>query len=65
MDAIDEFEVWKSKTVINTENEVKKKIEELKEHLENTKNDIYSKFSMTNEELIPLVQNDVDEIVNF
>ena len=65
LDAIDEFEVWKTKTVNNTENDVKKKIEELKQHLENTKNDIYSKFSITNEELIPFVQNDIDEVVNF
>ena len=64
LDSIDDYEVWKEKKVNTTENEVKNKIEELKDHLENTKNELYSKFSMTNEELILMVQSDIDEVVN-
>ena len=49
----------------NIENEVKKKVEFLKNDLENTKNEIYSKFLLKNDELIPLTQKEIDSIVDF
>ena len=65
LDAVDEFEIWKTKKVNKTENDVKNSIEELKQHLDDTKNEIYSKFSMKNEELIPMTQSDIDDVINF
>ena len=65
LDVIDEYEIWKTKKINKTENDVKNKIEELKQHLDDTKNEIYSKFSMKNEELIPMKQSDIDDVVNF
>ena len=65
LDAIDEYEVWKTKKINKTEEDVKNKIKELKQHLNDTKNEIYSKFSMKDEELIPMVQSDIDDVCNF
>ena len=65
LDVVDEYEVWKTNKVKKTEDEVKNKITELKQHLNDTKNEIYSKFSMKDEELIPMVQNDIDNVSNF
>ena len=65
LDVVDEFEIWKTKKVNKTENDVKNSIEELKQHLDDTKNEIYSKFSMKNEELIPMTQSDIDDVINF
>ena len=65
LDIIDEFEVWKTRKVNNTEEDVKNKITELKQHLDDTKNEIYSKFSMKDEELIPMNQVDIDDVINF
>ena len=65
LDTIDEYEIWKTKKINDSENEVKNKITELKQHLDDTKNEIYSKFSMKDEELIPMTQKDIDEVSNF
>lgn len=65
LDTVDEFEVWKTNKTRKSEEEVKNKIEELKQHLDDTKNEIYSKFSMKDEELIPMAQNDIDDVVKF
>jgi hypothetical protein len=65
LNIIDEYEIWKTKKVNNTEEEVKNKMNELKDHLDGTKNEIYSKFSMKDEELIPMTQADIDEVCNF
>ena len=65
LDIEDEFEVWKKNKITNTENEVKEKVKNLKQYLNDTQNEIYSKFSMTNEELIPMVQKDIDEVIKF
>ena len=65
LDVEDEYEVWKKNKITNTENQVKEKVNELKQHLNDTQNEIYSKFSMTDEELIPMVQKDIDEVIKF
>ena len=65
LDFVDEYEFFKTNKVKKTEEEVKNKIAELKQHLEDTKNEIYSKFSMKDEELIPLAQSDIDDVSNF
>ena len=65
LDAIEFYEIWKTSYLKNVEENVKEKIKNLKEKLENTKKDIYSKFLMKDEELIPLTQNDIDNITNF
>jgi len=53
LDCEDEYEVWKTKKITDTENNVKTKVKDLKQYLDDTKNEIYSKFSMKDEELIP------------
>ena len=65
LDYIEFYEIWKKKYLANIENEVKKKVEFLKNDLENTKNEIYSKFLLKNDELIPLTQKEIDSIVDF
>ena len=65
LDIIDDYETWKTKKVNKTEEEVKNKINELKQHLDDTKNEIYSKFGMKDEELIPMNQADIDDVSNF
>ena len=65
LDAVDEYEVWKTNEINKTEEKVKNKINELKQHLDDTKNEIYSKFSMKDEELIPMMQSDIDDVSNF
>ena len=65
LDSIDEFEVWKTNKIKKTEEDVKNNIEELKQHLDDTKNEIYCKFTMKDEELIPMAQKDIDDVCNF
>ena len=65
LDVIDEYELWKTKKINNSEDDVKNKINELKQHLDDTKNEIYSKFSMKDEELIPMTQSDINDVCNF
>lgn len=65
LDILDEYEVWKTNYTCTTEGEVKDKIKELQNHLDSTQNELYSKFTMKDEELIPLVQNDIDDIARF
>ena len=65
LDCEDEYEVWKTKKITDTENNVKTKVKDLKQYLDDTKNEIYSKFSMKEEELIPMTQKDIDEVINF
>ena len=65
LDSLDEYELWKSNFWKEKENEIKLKINKLKEDLNNTKDEIYSKFNMENNQLIELIQNDIDEIQKF
>ena len=65
LDTIEFYEIWKTKYLKDVEESIKEKIKNLKDKLENTKTDIYSKFLMKDEELIPLIQNDIDNISNF
>ena len=65
LDCEDEYEVWKTKKITDTENNVKTKVKDLKQYLDDTKNEIYSKFSMKDEELIPMAQKDIDDVINF
>ena len=65
LDAIEFYEIWKTKYLKEIEENVKEKIKNLKEQLDNTKSEVYSKFLMKDEELIPLIQNDIDNITNF
>jgi uncharacterized protein YnzC (UPF0291/DUF896 family) len=65
LDAIEFYEIWKTKYLKEIEESVKEKIKNLKEQLDNTKNEVYSKFLMKDNELIPLTQNDIDNITNF
>ena len=65
LDAIEFYEIWKNKYLKDVEDKVKEKIKQLQEQLDNTKNEVYSKFLMKDNELIPLKQNDIDNISNF
>ena len=65
LDLEDEYEVWKTKKITDTENAVKTKIKDLKQYLDDTRNEIYSKFTMKDEELIPMFQKDIDDVVKF
>ena len=58
---------WKNKTkkITDTENAVKTKIKDLKQYLDDTRNEIYSKFTMKDEQLIPMFQKDIDDVVKF
>ena len=61
----DQYEVWKTKKITDTEDLVKSKVKELKQYLNDTKNEIYSKFTMKDEELIPMIQKDIDDVIEF
>ena len=65
LDAIEIYEIWKTKYLKEVEEEVKTKTKNLQDKLDNTKNEVYSKFLMKDNELIPLVQNDIDNITKF
>ena len=65
LDAIEFYEIWKAKFLKEVEEQVKEKTKNLQENLENTKNEVYSRFLMKDNELIPLVQSDIDNIENF
>ena len=65
LDVEDEYEVWKTKKITDTEDTVKTKVKDLKQYLDDTKNEIYSKFTMKDEELIPMVQKDIDDVIKF
>ncbi len=65
IDAIEFYEIWKTKYLKEVEEKVKEKIKSLQEKLDNTKNEVYSKFLMKDNELIPLIQNDIDNITKF
>ena len=65
LDTIDDYEVWKTNYINETENNVKNNINNLKDDLNNTQSELNSKFSMNNEELVELVQNDIDNISSF
>ena len=65
LDLEDEYEVWKKNKITHTEDDVKTKVKDLKQYLNDTQNEIYSKFTMKDEELIPMVQKDIDNVINF
>ena len=65
LDIEDEYEVWKTKKITDTEDTVKTKVKDLKQYLDDTKNEIYSKFTMKDEELISMVQKDIDDVIKF
>ena len=65
LDILDEYEVWKTNYDDETETNVKNKVNELQNQLDSTQNEIYSKFTMKDDELIPLSQNDIDGIAQF
>ena len=65
LDTIEFYEIWKTKYLKDSEENVKEKIKQLQEKLDNTKNEVYSKFLMKDNELISLIQNDIDNISNF
>ena len=61
LDILDDYEVWKTNHFNDTEKHVKRVISELQCLLQNTKDEIFSKFTMQNESLIPLTQIDIDK----
>jgi chaperonin cofactor prefoldin len=66
LDAIEEYETWKINYLNSTEDKIKRKIDQLKDHLDKTQYEINSQFSMKNEELISLILNDITKIeMNF
>ena len=65
IDALDDYEVWKTRYFNDTEDNVKRSINDLQTLLQNTKDEILSKFKMKDESLIPLTQNDIDNITTF
>ena len=65
LDAIEFYEIWKTKYLKEIEEKIKEKVNNLKEKLDNNKNEVYSKFLMKDDELISLIQNDIDNIKNF
>ena len=65
LDVIEIYEIWKTKYLKETEENIKEKISKLKEDLDNTKNEVYKNFTMEDKDLIPLVQKDIDNILNF
>ena len=56
IDTLDDYEVWKTRYFNTTEDNVKQSINDLQSLLQNTKDEILSKFKMKNESLIPLNQ---------
>ena len=65
LDVIEIYEIWKTKYLKETEENIKEKISKLKEDLDNTKNEVYKNFTMEDKDLIPLVQKDIDNIAKF
>ena len=65
LDILDDYEVWKTNHFNETEKHVKRVISELQCLLQNTKDEIFSKFTMHNESLIPLTQTDIDNVTLF
>ena len=65
LDVVEVYEIWKTKYLKETEDNIKKKISELKENLDNTKNEVYKNFNLNDEDLIPLIQKDIDKISFF
>ena len=65
LDVVELYEIWKTKYLKDVEENIKKKISELKENLDNTKNEIYKNFTMNDTDLIPLIQADIDRISEF
>ena len=65
LDTLEYYEIWKKKHLKETEEKIKENIKILKEKLDSTKNEVYTKFLMQDNELIPLVQSDIDGISNF
>jgi hypothetical protein len=65
LDVVEIYEIWKTKYLKDTEENIKKKITELKENLDNTKNEVYKNFTMKDNDLIPLIQKDIDNISQF
>ena len=61
----DHYEVWKTQKITDTEDSVKQKVKDLKQYLDDTRNEIYSKFTMKDEELIPMIQKDIDDVIKF
>ena len=61
----DHYEVWKMQKITDTEDSVKQKVKDLKQYLDDTRNEIYSKFTMKDEELIPMIQKDIDDVIKF
>ena len=62
LNSIDEFEIWKTQRIKKIENDVQNLVNDLKTFLENTKNKIYEKFSVGNNILIEMVEQDVDKV---
>ena len=65
LDVVEIYEIWKTKYLKDTEENIKKKISELKDNLDNTKNEVYKNFTMKDNDLIPLIQKDIDNISQF
>ena len=65
LDVVEVYEIWKTKYLKDIEENVKKKISELKDNLNNTKNEVYKNFTMNDNDLIPLIQKDIDNIAQF
>ena len=65
LDIEDEYEIFKTKKINDTENDVKNEVQNLKNHLNDTKNEIYSKFGTPKELLIPMTWNDVQNVIKF
>ena len=65
LDVVEVYEIWKTKYLKDIEENIKKKISELKENLNNTKNEVYKHFSMNDKDLIPLKQKNIDNISEF
>ena len=65
IDTLDDYEVWKTGYFNTTEDNVKQSINDLQSLLQNTKDEILSKFKMKDESLIPLNQHDIGNITQF
>ena len=65
LDVVEVYEIWKTKYLKETEDNIKEKINKLKQNLSDTKNEVYKHFTMEDADLIPLVQKDIDTITIF
>ena len=52
LDVVELYEIWKAKYLKETEENIKNKIAELKEKLDNTKNEVYKNFTMNDKDLM-------------